>query len=515
MMKQLITSVFFILTFFSISNAQESTRLVTITEGSSTNASGLGQTFLGKVMSDGNLYFRGSNNGLRESIWKTDGSIQGTTKIIEEGNMFGNNWDQLFLLEDGFLINENDDWNILSAETNDFVSLPNLPAERIHSLEQVDDNSFLFTTRRDNDLILFSSNLGFDQVTEIGPFHPQGNSVLVTSGPEGAFVFNTNSFLEDYPKIYLKSTNEIMEIGDYLSTFSLTFSDLSYGYILDNFLIISYGDGDNFAKRKIINMEDNSVADFAYIWEPLDFHHYGDKFIVITQKEVISIDKSDLSYSVIFDKVFSFSSSELFDNTLMVVGRGENFSENLVKINLDENTFEYLDAGVTGSSYYNCKMKYYNNEFYYFSDDEYQLLMKYDFANNTSIVVDTLSKNTGATVVHALEVVNDELVISKRIGPLQHELYVIGDGLPNSIPDVNFIDLEVYPTISNSIITLTNRQLSAHGNSDITIIDITGQVIGVQKIVNGAIDISSLPASRYFGLIRDESDFYRIEFIKI
>jgi hypothetical protein len=515
-MKHLLSFLLFSFVVINFSYAQVSTNLVTITEGSPVNSGGLGYTFYGKVMNDGNMYFRGSSNGLREAIWKTDGTIQGTSKLIEEENTFGGNWDRILLLDEGVLLNDNDGWSILSSTTNSVQARPNLPAEYMYDIFKVSEVSYLFTTDRDDDIILYRADNEFDQIVEIGNIHTQGSSISITAGSEGAISFNTNSFQEDFPMVYLRSTDQIMAIEDYFSSLSLSYSSLNYGYIYDKYLIISYADGDNFSQNGIINMKDGTITNFTYIWEPISFHDYEDKFVVVTQKEVVSINKSDLSFTKIFDQVFSFSTSKLIDDKMYVIGRAENFSENIVEVDLTENTFRYLDNARTGSSFYDPKMEYYEGKFYYLAEEDHQLLMTYDFVNNTSVVVDTLSTVTGATVNHALVKVNDQLVISKRITPLQHELYVLGDGGPSAIHNLQITDLDVVPSISNSSITVNTNLIFSGSELEVSIFNNQGALVMTQKISNdGILTVSNLPTSTYYGVIKEENKAFRFKFIKI
>ena len=160
-------------------------------------------------------------------------------------------------------------------------------------------------------------------------------------------------------------------------------------------------------------------------------------------------------------------------------------------------------------------MKYYHEDFYYLSEDSHQILMKYDFDNNTAIAVDTLSINTGATVEHALEVVNNELVLSKRLGFLQHELYALGNGLVNGVADISIQYIEVYPSISNDIITLKMNESIFSTQNELVLYNANGQLVSKQSIASNRLDVSGLQASTYYGIIKTESDIYRIEFVKI
>jgi len=513
-MKNLIYVLLLILTISENSFSQVSTRLVTITEGSPNNLSGLGYSFYGKILSDNNLYFTGSADGYREALWKTDGTIAGTSKVTEEENMFGGNWDQLLFVNEGVIKNDNGEWGILTPGSSNFTVLENMPTERLSQLQQINDLYYFYVNREDK-LYLYKSNLGFTEVTEIGYVHDYHSFVLLTTGEFGAFVYNSNAFSENTPHIYLKDSDQLLTIEEYFESLDLSFSKLNDGYIIDKYFIALYLDENNSFQYKLIDMSTNVISDFPFIFEPISYHHYQNDLILVTQRDIVRINKEDLTYTIVFDDVFSFTTSELIDDKLYIQGRKESFLEGLVEIDLNDNSHRYLEGGETGNSFYSCEMVYYNDKFYYIAEDDYQLLMRYDFTLNEAIVVDTLSKSTGVTVEHALVEVQGNLVLSKRIGSKQHELYVLGDGVTNVSDQIQVQDLEIYPTVSEESITINSNIFTNMPNQEVSLFDINGRVVGTRQFSNGILDISDLSKSKYFGIIRTDGQLYRIQFIKI
>ncbi len=513
-MKNLVYALFFICISVTFSLGQVSTRLVTITEGSPTVLSGLGVSFYGVVMNDGNLYFQASGNGLQDAVWKTDGTISGTSKVVEEVNTFGENWNQLVLVNEGVLINENNDWSILAPGSSELKALPNMPEERINRLQLVED-TYYFTTTRVDTLILHTSNIGFTDVQEVGSLYPSNFFLLLSAGTEGALIFSNSSFHVDIPSVYLKSTSQIIPIAEYFASLSLSFSQFGHGYVINNFLLVSYMDEANFFQNKIIDMADGSVADFAFFGDPITHYSYGENIILITQREVISFNTNDMSSTKLYDNVFTFTTSLLEDDKLYILGINDNFNEGVVEIDLTDGTSRFLNNATTGNSFYGCKMEYFNNEFYYIAEDDYQLLMKYDFTADEPVVVDTLSIKTGTTVSHALQKVKGQLVLSKRIGFQQHELYALGNGISNTVQNIELIELKANPTISENSVRINTLAISSKREFDVLIYDISGGIVDVRQLSNGILNIQDLPKSQYFGIIKEGGKVYKVRFVKM
>jgi hypothetical protein len=513
-MKKLTFTLFLFL-LINFMYGQVWTQLAEITEGSPTSPGGLGQVFLGAKMSDGNLYFRGSSNGSRRAIWKTDGTVAGTNKVVEEASTFGSNWSQIFMTEVGVLLNEDDAWKILQAGNPSFTNVAGLPDENIHQISRSTDDAYFITTQRNDQYILHSANSTLTSTTEIGTFHPQMNFISLYAGTEGVIIFSTDSFVDDAPMVYLRASGEMQTMEAYMSSLSLTLSSFTYGYIYDKFMFVSYKDEDNFFRHKVIDMSTGQVEDFLFIRDPLAYYHVGGKIIMLTEREVVSFDPETMTHEVLYDDVYPFTVSTLYGDKLYCIGEIENNQQNILEVDLSNGTATHLDGALIGNFFYNCQMLWYQDEFYYLAKTDYTYLMKYDFENNEPIVVDSLSQSTGATIGHALESVNDQLVVSLREGFLQHELYVLGDGGVSSTSTVNMKQLEVYPTVANESITFAFPDgLNTLNSGTVSIFNYAGRLVNVSNIKGHTLNVASLPAGTYLGIIEAKNERYRFQFVK-
>ncbi len=498
-----------------LSTAQETTILATIGEGSPVNAAGVGQTFFGQKMSDGLLYFRGSSNGLRNSIWRTDGTVAGTNRVLQEESEFGSDWGQIIIYEDGFLIDEDNVWKRLATGSNQLVDIPNMPDENIEKFSQATNGTYYFTTERNDQLILFKADAGFENVTEIGEAHPESFTVLVEGGNYGAIVFNDNSFQDNFPKIYLEATNELMDLLVYLESLGLSVGDFTRATLYDDFLFVSYRDNNNFFTDKVIDMSTNEVADFDFIREPQHILPYQDDLLIVSNNALIRFNTQDLTFIEVYDSTYPFSPSLIFQDKLYVeVG---NSTISILELDLADNTTRLLPDSNIGDFFYNSKFLEYENEFYYISGDQHQLLNKYDFGNNASIVIDTLSTNTGATVEHALEDVEGNLVISRRPEPIPHELYVLGDGgVMSSIEEESHKTLDIYPSITQQNIFFPADAVDGFiSDYEVIIFTSEGKIVSNFSLLDNGINVGNLPQDSYYGILNSIDKSFNFRFIKI
>lgn len=513
-MKKLTFTLFFFV-LLNIAYGQTWTRLAEITEGSPTSPGGLGQVFFGAVMSDGDLYFRGSSNGSRKAIWKTDGTVAGTNKVVEEANLFGYNWDQIFMTEVGVLINEDDVWKILEPGNSAFTNVAGLPAEPIHRIARSTDDNYFITTERDNEYILHSANSTLTSTTEIGAFHSDANFMELYAGTEGAIIFSSDAFVGDSPKVYLSDTEEIQGISDYLSSLSLTLNTFTYGYIYDKYMFVSFKDDNNFFQHKVIDMSSGTVGDFQFIREPIDYYEYDGKIVIVTETEVVTFDPATMAFEELFGDVNPFTVSTMNGDKLYCIGDNDNNQQGVVEVDLTNGTAAFLQDALVGNFFYHCKMLWYEGEFYYLTRGDFTKLMKYDFNANQPVEVHSLSETTGATIGHALEEVNGNLVASIREGFIQHELYVSGDGGVSSTSNLVVNELEVYPTIVNESINLVAAdQSDLFNGTNVKILNQQGQIVNVVNIKNNSILTGDIPAGIYIGVLEAEGEMYRFQFVK-
>lgn len=506
-MTSKFTLVLSLIFFSSVMMGQGVTLLQTISEGDPNSLSGLGYSFSGKIIEEENLYFRGSKNGLTEAIWETDGTVAGTHKIIEEGN--GISWSSMWFLDEVVIVKESDGWSFL--EDDSLTPITDLPNEDIRHLEQSTNNDLYIATRRDNNIILHASNNDNDDLQEIGEFHPSQNSLVMTVGTEGAMIFNDNPFVEDFPKVYLKASNEIVDINEYLSQW-FTVSSFNYAYLYDKYMFTNFNDGNNFAGNYIIDMELGTYAEFQFIREPISYTRHNGNLFMVTKSEVVKIDESDLSSVEIYDDVFPFSTSLVIEDKVYINGDdGDNVI--VVEIDMNASSVRALPGTFTGDSFYDNKFEVYKDEFYYISKTTHSVLHKYDFDNDMPVVIDTLSTHTGASVNHALVAIGDHLVISKRPTPIGHELYVYNSEA-TGVTNLSYTNLEVLPTIAENQIQLRKEGVLFQENGEVQIIDMNGKQNVTLLMDNGQIDVSNFSKGMYVGVLSIADEVFKFTFLK-
>lgn len=506
MKKSLVFTILnFCFTFYII--GQSSSILVTITEGSPTNSSGLGYSFTGEVLNDNILYFRGSGNGLQEAIWKTDGTIQGTKKVIEDASTFGSDWDDLRFTENGIIINENNTYKVLFPGQTALQNIPNFPKLNLVQHSKAENGTHYFLLKENGNLILASASSNFSSSSNLGTLAPSKFNPILNAGNGFALYFNDYSFDDQNPKIYLESTNQILDIKAYIESLSLTFTKFIYAYAYGNFLFINYTDGDNFFKNKVINVVTEDVYNYEAVNAPIHVFKYKDEIISLTKRDVYKFSPLLGTSTKLYGNVYSFSPFKVYGNKLYFV---KNNNYNLVELNLDNNIANELSNSGIGNSNYNSKIEVHNNDLYYISASPTQLLNKYNFTTNSPEIVDTLSVYTGATVIHALKSINGKLLISKRIGSIQHELFIYEDK-SSSVKDKYHNALKVLPSIANEEIYISG---TSEKITNLTLYNNGGIPFSV-KLVDNKANISHLPQGNYTGVVNCEKNIYFIKFIKI
>jgi hypothetical protein len=140
--------------------------------------------------------------------------------------------------------------------------------------------------------------------------------------------------------------------------------------------------------------------------------------------------------------------------------------------------------------------------------------MKYDFNTQTAKTIDSLSLNTGATVIHNLFSVKGNLVFSKRLGFLQHEPFVLGAGT-TSTKDLNVEFLAVFPVPAQNEINLDIPLEDYAGNYTCRIINMSSNASQSCLVSNNRLEISHLSTGSYIGEVIVGSQNYFFKFVKI
>ena len=464
-------------------------------------------------MSNGILFFSGSPNGLRKAVWKSNGTIAGTSKVVEEPNQFGGDWHQVIYTDAGVLIYDKNTWKILKQDQTVLSVVQGMPNLWLNAISVNQDESYYMTFISGSDKILYYADRNLDNIKNLGSFDPKGSSVVLNSGNYGAVTYNYNVFENDTPYIYLKDRNASLLLLDFVKEYFPTASSVTSGFMFNEFLFVDFAVPGNLNNYKIINLQKNETGESPYIRKVLAFQDYNDHIIIVTDRYVYKVNKANFSSTTIFNNVFSFTPILFLGNKLYIIGFDGN-DENIIEINLDENLYLILPNSKTGSSFYLSKFLQFKNEFYYISESTHQLLNKYDFVNSSTTIVDTLSLNTGATVEHNLFEVNNRLVFSKRLGFIQHEPFVLGSGTSSTLV-APLKKLLVYPTLAQDQIFIEVPEGESFLNSKCYISDNAGKIYYINITPENSFDISVLPKGNYQALLSSEKSNYVLKFIKI
>ena len=266
-----------------------------------------------------------------------------------------------------------------------------------------------------------------------------------------------------------------------------------------------------------MNVETGAYEQFLYVNEPHTYYEYGNNIYVISNDDVHKFDKVTLLNSVVFENAWDFGTSILTDDKIYLSGsETANSDIGVVEINLTNDVVTFLPNSETGNTLYSPKLALYENELYFIAKTiDHHLLNKYDFDNNIAITLDTLATLTGATVEHALENVNGNLLISKRPMSIGHELYVwVEDSIIIANNNYTVNKLNVYPTVSSTEVNLLLEDNLINKNTRLTLFDLMGNAILTSPITNTRIDIRKLTAGVYIGIVESDDVVYRFEIIK-
>ena len=137
--------------------------------------SGIGQTYQGAVLNDGNLYVLGRADGIVKSYWKSDGTTEGTIKIADEPG-FGR-WDLSIFLPEGILTDNEDGTERLELydiSNSQNVVLGNFENRFIKRYASANGDYYLMV-RIDDEIELWKTDLTANGTTNLGSFGGRSN----------------------------------------------------------------------------------------------------------------------------------------------------------------------------------------------------------------------------------------------------------------------------------------------------------------------------------------------------
>ena len=188
----------------------------------------------------------------------------------------------------------------------------------------------------------------------------------------------------------------------------------------------------------------------------------------------------------------------------------------LYQLSLSDDRFTRLEGTSIINNQFDftiTKMKFYNDELYYFSRDEgtHTMLNRYNFSDGQSYFVDTASvNNRGLTIRNGIEVVNDKLVVSKFTEEFFHELYFLDTSV--STEDIKDQKLIVYPNPTSDRIFVEGLKYDQFESGEIY--NVQGQLMSKVSTKEKSIDISYLKSGLYKLVLKGNDGNYIASFIK-
>ena len=496
--------------------AQDCSELFIITEGQAVNAGGVGTTFNGKVADDDNLYFIGSTNGLRKSLWKTDGTAIGTSKVIEDESSFGSNWDNYHLIEEGFLIQDNDNWSLITTGNNEIISLIEFEEVDFEWISESSDGTYYLAGETDSGILAIEFDPNTLITNQLGHVHPNTSKMNIYAGDHGVLFYAKNSSLDSETAVLIKATGELLKIGEYLATLGYAVDDYNGGYIHGKYMYASFRNDQNQFDHIIVDMASGEATPVdGTIQGTIQSIEHDNNIYFKGSNKVIKLDTENFVTTSVFNDIFPFSPMTIFNNQLILVG--ENSSNNtfqIASIDMSTDEINYLPQADIGAGFLNSKFLEYNNDFYYIAtDNQENFLYKYDFVNEEPILINVLSEVTGATVVHALEKVQDRLVSSIRFDLLQHEL-AFCSGTIDGIIEPKFTELSVFPSPSSDYLIIDGLDKTGTQN-DIKIFNAVGEMMIIRTTdTHGKMNVSDLVAGLYYGSFTMDEESFVFRFVK-
>jgi len=414
----------FLLLFLSIYNvnyAQELKILKRIGTDLPNSRSGLAQSFYGAVLDDGNLYFRASEMGWYNAIWKTNGTAEGTLKLFDENGLY--NWSGIDFIDSGILFKTNEEPEELvyyDIEDESFTDLASFPDFFISELRKYGDR-YMMLIEADNNAELWVTDKTADGTYKLGEVGEYDNFMKMSCSSFGAVVYNSSSFVDYEPVFYDSQTEEVIELVEYLAPFD-SLNQVNDVFIHDHLLFIN-GKYDNYFRRYIFDINSQTFYPFSFLNEVVSFVPYENDLLIFTKTQIVRLNLDDYSYNMLSRDVSPFSSFHLDGDILYFIRENINTNE-LCTLNLTTQEVAKLENSNFGFSLDN-NFEMYKNEFYYKSRiDGSSYLFKYDHSQTKGLLIDTIADDNGAyTINNGLKAVGDRLITSVYNREIGHELF--------------------------------------------------------------------------------------------
>ena len=505
------SSSLLILLFFCslISSAQQLTLLKQI--GTEVNSNtGIGQTFYGVHMTNGDLYFQASQDGFYNEIWKTDGTTAGTQLVLtEQGNP---GWSITEFTNEGIFINNYNDelfwYDVNSGQTIDLGYYKDLT---ILKSGKISEDEYLFYARENDTAQWWITDLTEAGTHLLGDIGEHSAFLEMFTSDYGATMYNTNAFITYEPLFYSTALDTIITVRDFLAPYR-EFDKIREVFLYENLMFIAVKEN-NFDKNYIFDLTTNEFHPTPYTAEMIAFVPYQDDLIMLTKRYLYIIDRTTFAIKTITDNVYVFSSYLLDgDRFYYIYQESSGVIPSIYYVDLINQTNHSLPESEIGSNHYDNRIVSYHGEIFYTKREHPStFLRKFNPANGHTTVIDTIAvKNGSLTIYNALEIVNDVLVTSRYSQPKGHELYYL-TGTSSTIFPSQLPRMKVYPNPAIDFIHLrADDTVGGHAS----IYDVSGKLVFAGAVVDKQVNIQSLQPGLYDGIYKVGDVVKSFRFIK-
>ncbi len=474
-------------------------------------ASGLGQSFFGKKMDNGELFFLATFRLHPRSLWKTNGTPARTEELITPTGYF--DWQAVYFLDNHILFDKNDDhlyvYDINSQLETD---LGDIGEVRFSTPIRVDEDEFILLADNNDLTELWRTDLtvaGTNEIVDMGPYL---SSFKLSASTKGAVLYRTNN--SDYePQLYNFSTNTLSDILTLVSPL-LDITEVEDAYIYDKYIFINGRNNFQF-ESFIYDIELNTVHDAPSLREVDELIEYNGVVYIKNGPQIHRFDPSTVTLNRVVFGVAGLSTVLQDDNLLYHVHDPNDFVNYPIHVlDMDVDTTYELPTTNIGRTNYDNEMALYGNSLYYSKREfPHTFLYKYDFQTSSASLIDTIANNNGAiTIRNVIEQVGDHLVVSVYDTTQAHELFYLEDNSGILLPFSNNHEVLVFPNPTERYIEL--KGVNADYGLTYIIYDIAGKaVLKAENDIN-KLDVSNLIAGQYFGVMSQNDEVWRFSFVK-
>jgi hypothetical protein len=504
---KLMISLLSIFIICSYSYAQSLTLLEQIGQPPVNTQSGLSQIFTGDLLNDGNLYFLGSHDGLKQQLWRTDGTPGGTFKIFEESNI--DSWQAVRFAEDGVFFNIGDHLIFYKAGMLPFRNLGPFQDVTFVQPEKMDSSRYIFLAHRNDTAGLVISDLTADGSFYLGDIGNYHGFMTLYASPFGAVVYHTNAFVDYEPMMYDAIADSILTVKDFLAPYK-TISGVKKVALHDHYLFLEVSEGGT--KQYLFDLRTNTFYPGQYFFGIIEyFYPYGDDLIIVSEREITRMDTTTYHFTEYTDEVFPLGTHLLTADKIYYHGYSTNDTVYVFELNLTSGDITRLPGGQIGKNYYGSRFAVHEDELYYLRDfGPTTFLTRYDFTDSVAVDIDSITvRNGGLVINNALIEVKGELLVSKFSPEEWHELYFLE--ATTHILDPIIVEVRVFPNPCNDLMRLDLQDLTV---GEIWIWDGVGQLVCKQNLENGVLQTQHLVDGVYHGIVLSTDKKFRFSFVK-